>query len=261
MELEILRLVKSFNEIIRNSITGPDCLDPQICLGDCCFIQIPVPKALASYYIQQGWAKKTNFKRGTEFSFVMAADLSSLRCVFFDKSLNGCSLHMSGYKAPQCWVYPTGLDIDTLNHSCKKASGWNTENTENLSKAKEILTNYVKICKEEAHYENSAKQILHRLHSKYLKELPNLTPYQVTGLQDSWDRFNILIGDGYSMGMKHFCDKVKCSESYFQCEKICIPAYNQFLAFYELYLSIYIENFGFKQDYPIIELKKVENLS
>lgn len=258
MELEILRLVKTFNEVIHTSITGPDCLDREICLGECCFIQIPIPKALASYYIQQGWAKKDDFKRGFEFSFVMTADLSSLRCVFFDKTLNGCSLHMTGYKAPQCWVYPTGLDTDSLNHTCKKATGWNAENAENLLEAKEILCSYVNICKEEALLENSSEQILVRLHSNELQKLPILSPYQIAGLQDSWDNFIVIKSDGYSMGMKHFCDKVQCSKSYFQCEKICSKAYTRFLSFYELYLSKYIKEYGFKQDYPIIEIKKVE---
>ncbi len=259
MDQNILQVVKKFNEVIRDTINGPNCLDRDICLGECCFVQLPLPKCLASYYIQRGWADASFFKRGSEFAFVMSVDLQSLRCKFFDFSLNGCSLHVSGFKAPHCWVYPTGLDGDEINHSCKKASGWDVTNLERLKEAKTILGEYVTLCKEEAIKENSEDQILVRLNTGSFVTLPKVSPYQMAGVQDSWDQFHILKDEGYSMGMKYFCDELHCSHSYFQCEQVCEEAYVQFRRYFEQNLPKYIEEYGFKQEYSILDIKKVVN--
>ena len=62
-------LIKEFNDLMRTAIGGPDCTNPLICQGDCCSIQIDVPKVLAKEYIKRKIAKKEDFIRSDIFSF------------------------------------------------------------------------------------------------------------------------------------------------------------------------------------------------
>ena len=129
----ILPLVKKFNTLVRDIIEGPDCTDPTVCHGDCCFVNMDVPFVLADHYVRHGWAEKTEFIRGSHFSFRVKMDLETSRCPFFDQQINGCAVHFTGMKIPQCWVYPTGLDpTEDVPDCCKQACGWKITSQLNL---------------------------------------------------------------------------------------------------------------------------------
>ncbi len=256
MPKKILDLVREFNHLVKDSISGPNCIDPNVCHGDCCFIHIDIPKVLAQHYIDQGWASKEDFKRGSTFSFEINVDLNKLRCVFFSKAINGCSLHLTGMKCPPCWVYPTGLDPDNVNTSCKKADGWDINNPVGVRKAKYVLNDYVSLCREEAKEENSPDSINQRLLALSIEKFNTIKPSSIAGIEDSWDNFNILIGEGYNLGVRSFCSEIGCDLEYFECPVVCEPVKKKLLKFLSQNLSTFIKSNGFKSEYIFIELKK-----
>ncbi|QEE16609.1 hypothetical protein DSAG12_02439 [Promethearchaeum syntrophicum] len=255
MPKDILELVRDFNYLVKDAISGPNCIDPKVCHGDCCFIHIDIPRILAQHYIEKGWASKEDFKRGSTFSFEINVDLDILKCVFFSKEVNGCSLHITGMKPPQCWVYPTGLDPDKVNTSCKKAGGWFINDSVSVRNAKNILSDYVSMCQAEAIEENSPDKINRRLQALSTEKFDTLTPSSIAGIEDDWDRFKILIGEGYNLGVRSFCSKIDCGIEYFECPVVCEPLKKKLLKFLSEKLSHFIQQNGFKSQYTFMELK------
>jgi len=255
MQKVILEQVREFNYLVKDSISGPNCIDLNVCHGDCCFIHIDIPRVLAQHYIDQGWASKEDFKRGSTFSFEINVDLEKLRCVFFSKEINGCALHLTGMKTPQCWVYPTGLDPDNVNTSCKKASGWFINDPISVKKAKGVLEDYVSLCRKEAEEENSPDSINQRLLALPIEKFDTLTPSSIAGIEDDWDNFNFLIGEGYNLGVRSFCSEVGCDFEYFECPVVCEPLKKKLLKFLSDNLSHFIQSNGFKSQYTFMELK------
>ena len=255
----ILQDVRDFNALVKSGIDGPNCIDPAVCDGNCCFIQIDIPRCLAELYVEKGWAKPSDFQRAATFSFEIRADLSTLRCVFFDKELNGCSIHMTGMKTPQCWVYPTGLDPGTAKSTCKKAEGWRITKPEEIRKANSILTEYVKKCKAEARDENSDKTIRKRLKNVLRNEFQNLPPRSVAGITDGWDEFHVLQGEGYNLGLRAFCRGTSCGQEYLTCAKMCENVIDQILGFLDETLPKYVQTVGFKKEYLFFELNSFDS--
>ena len=256
MSEKILELVRDFNTLVKDAISGPNCIDPNVCHGDCCFIHIDVPRALAQFYINQDWASADDFKRGSTFSFEIKVDLEKLRCVFFSKEINGCSLHTTGMKPPQCWVYPTGLDPEKSVSKCKKADGWAIEDPESIKKAKIKLNEYVSLCRAEAQDENSPENIQKRLEAIPPESFDSISPSNIAGVEDTWDKFRVLIGEGYNLGARSFCSEIDCSFEYFECPKICQPLKNKLLKFLSETIPKFINSNGFKSQYTFLELKR-----
>jgi Fe-S-cluster containining protein len=252
---KLLDAVAQFNQIIRPAILGPNCIDRQICDGNCCFIRIDVPKVLAEYYIAHGWANKDQFLRGDVFTFVIDVDMRKLRCTFYDPQLNGCALHQTGMKPPQCWVYPTGLQPEEVVDRCKKAAGWRISDPPAVRKAKEIIDYYFTLCKKEAEDENNSQAIHHRLRKNLRMQLLERTPASVAGVLDTWDEFIPLSGDGMNVGIRSFCRKYQCEKNYFGCERICAAVVNEIMQFLDKFLAHYIVIKGFKREYSFLELK------
>ena len=99
------QVVRRFNNLMSSAIEGPNCIF--VCHGDCCSIKINVPKILAQEYIKKGDATKDDFIRGDIFSFKLRFDDLKGKCFLYNKKINGCLVHNSGIKPPQCWIYPT----------------------------------------------------------------------------------------------------------------------------------------------------------
>ncbi|TXT61242.1 MAG: hypothetical protein BAJALOKI2v1_40034 [Promethearchaeota archaeon] len=259
--------VKKFNQLMKRSIDGPDCTDPEICLGDCCSIKIDIPKVLAEEYIKRGYATKNDFQRSNIFSFRLRFDECSGKCFLFDKNINGCSVHKSGIKPPQCWIYPTnfsnpkGHDIE-----CKRSGGWKIVDPKGVQKAQKLLEKYIFLCKLEARRE--LKDFKLRLGNDYnnfaqknkeilIKRIQYTAPKHFAGLQDGWDHFDVLIAEGFSLQLKKFCTK-ECQkqadkmEDYLSCSNICKTIADKIIEVYQQNLEIYIEQFGADVDghYP-----------
>ena len=131
-----------------------------------------------------------------------------MRCVFYDPELNGCLLHNTGAKPPQCWVYPTGLDPETAKDTCKKAKGWRIIDPDAVKEAEEALQLYVSTSRQEAEEENSPEAIGKRLENLEKDEFEGIKPSAIAGVEDNWEKFNIFLGEGYNFGMRLICDPI-----------------------------------------------------
>lgn len=259
-----LEKVRQFNRLMAKSIEGPDCIDERVCDGRCCYIHIDVPKFLAEYHVEQGNARMEDFIRGNVFSFQLAVTDDKAKCVFFDENLNGCALHSTEMKPPQCWIYPTGFSNEpgiekkfdeNGKIKCKTADGWWIMDEYAVKQAEKIFKSYVEFCRKEAKFENSEDEVLKRL--EHIWDLFRQTPPQtVAGLRDSWDSFKILQAEGMSLRMKKYCNEIKGKEEkrYFKCEHACRSVSSLITERIKERLPQYIEKVGFKRDYTLQEL-------
>jgi len=260
-------IIKRYNLLMKNAIEGPDCTNPDNCRGDCCSIKINVPKVLATEYIKHGFAAKMDFIRSDVFSFKLRFDNNSRKCFLFDKNLNGCLVHTSGIKPPQCWIYPTNFsNPHQKDIKCKKLTGWKIINTEKASEAENLLEKYKFLCQLEAKKE--LKNIKDRLGFMNSKKTFNLTesiksvaPSSLGGFKDTWDTIQILPAEGLSLQMKKYCLKhrKKCkylTDNFFDCNSICDPISKNLVFFLDKYLHQFIKEHGpdSNGEYPLFRL-------
>jgi len=257
-------VVKKFNTLMSSAIDGPDCLD--ICHGDCCSIKIDIPKILAEEYIKKGFAKKSDFIRSDVFSFKLRFDEKKAKCFLFDKNINGCLVHTSGIKPPQCWIYPTNFsNPDDKKISCKRANGWKIIDSDKSKEAEELLQYYIFLCKLEAKNEirNIKKRISSSISEKILKKsLKNISPHEISGFRDTWDCISILLADGFSLQLKKYCQSTNIQCDFLKCSSVCDKVSTDLINFLQQNLYDYIESPYYGPDtdgeYPIIKLKKIE---
>ncbi len=261
------QVVKKFNTLMKYAIEGPNCIS--ICHGDCCSIKIDVPKILAKQYIKQGYAVKDDFIRGDVFSFKLRFDDAKGKCFLYNKEINGCSVHNSGMKPPQCWIYPTNFSNPTHKDiSCKRINGWKIVNTKKAKEAEKLLQYYIFLCKLEAKKE--AKAIITRLNNNscennlrnLLKQTP---PSRLAGIKDTWDCISVLYAQGMSLQLKKVCQKFnkKCEylvdNNFLECPSICEQISNKLIDFLQQILVNYIKNnIDSEGEYPFIKLNKNE---
>ncbi len=256
-------VVKKFNNLMKSAIEGPNCLE--ICKGDCCSIRIDVPKVLAEEYIKKGYANKNDFIRGDIFSFKLRFDEKKGKCFLFDKSINGCLVHDSQIKVPQCWIYPTNFsNPQNKAISCKRANGWKILDPYKTKKAEKLLKYYIFLCQLEAMKE--ARAIQYRLNDTLCKNnllnlLKQTTPSHLAGFKDTWDCITILSAQGVSLQIKKICKKYneKCEYlelNFLDCRNICVKVANGLLDFLQQNLFKYVQKNGPDNDgeYPFIKL-------
>jgi Fe-S-cluster containining protein len=247
------------------SITGPNCIDPSICHSDCCHIQIDVPLILVEFYLDHRYAQKEDFIRGDVFSFKIAVNISNSKCIFYDKEINGCKLHTTGMKPPQCWIYPTGFSnqpgeskqfANDGTIKCKKVSGWWIQNEFKTSEASIILQEYVKYCENEFIEQNSGENIEKRL--RLIREkFTQFGPTEIAGIIDGYDNFEILLADGISLKIKKICDQNEKSKNNcdpMRCSHICTEVASKLTENLKKQIIKTIQQHGAKEKYSFQEL-------
>ena len=234
-----------------SAIDGPNCLG--VCNGDCCSIKIDVPKILAREYIKRGYAVKKDFIRSDIFSFKLRFDDEKRKCFLYDKKINGCLVHSSGIKPPQCWIYPTNFsNLEDKEISCKKASGWKIIDSEKAKEAEDLLKYYVFLCQLEAKSEirSIMERVSKSLSNGTLKSLLKSTPpSQISGFKDSWDSFTILPSEGISLQLKKFCQRYNkmCEtgkQNFMECTSICDKVSFAVIDFLQQNLDNYVNKKG-----------------
>jgi len=267
-------IIKNFNYLMKSAIKGPDCTDPDKCKGNCCSIKIDIPKVLAEEYIKRNYANREDFIRSDVFSFELRFNEKTGKCFLFDVELNGCKVHNSGIKPPQCWIYPF-FNFPNPNRvliSCKKLSGWEIIDHEKTLKAEKLLERYNFLCKLEAKAE--IKGVKNRLGCKSKQEenkkverlkqlLMEIAPSKLGGVIDKWDNFDILLAEGFSLQMKKFCLKYNSScpllpNDFLECKSICKDIANRFILFLHQNLIDFIKLNGpdISGEYPLYKLFK-----
>lgn len=253
-------VVRKYNILMRSAIDGPNCL--VVCNADCCSIRINVPKILAQEYIKQGNATKDDFIRSDVFSFKLRFDEKKGKCFLYNKKINGCLVHNSGIKPPQCWIYPTNFSNPKQKEiSCKRVSGWKIIDLEKTKKAEKLLKYYIFLCQLEAKKEvNRVKnRIIRSLSENNLYSLlKQASPSQIAGFKDSWNNISILQAEGISLQLKKFCEKFNknCSKNYLECQSICESVSHKIIEFLQQNIFRYIQRNGPDSDgeYPFFKL-------
>jgi len=255
-------IVEEFNSLMKSAIEGPDCT--KLCKGDCCSIKIDVPKVLAEEYIHKGHAKKDDFTRSDVFSFKLRFDETTGRCFLFDKSINGCLVHHTNKKPPQCFIYPTNFSHPEQEEvSCKRLGGWKIIDPAKAKKAECLLKYYIFLCKLEARKEirNLKRRLSTSLENNTLsKLLQNTAPSSIAGVKDTWDNISLLSSEGFSLQLKNLCaqHKPKCGVNFIECEAIC-PEVTQGILEYlqgKLYRYIRKHDPDTEGEYPFLKLFK-----
>ncbi len=263
---------------MKSAIEGPNCIDPQVCKGDCCSIKIDVPKVLAKEYIKRGYANVRDFIRSNIFSFQLRFNEKTGKCFLFDKEINGCIIHHSGIKPPQCWIYPTGFSYsENESISCKKVSGWKIKYPKKARKAEELLQKYIFLCKIEAKKESTLiKKRLGALDNKNAqinlrtlkKALSNITPHSLGGFKDLWNHIGLLSAEGISLQMKKFClfhnhTCLYLTANFLDCNNICDVVASKLIEYLIENLYPYIKEKGqdVYGDYPLFKLFKLKKIS
>jgi len=260
-------IVRKYNDLMKTAIDGPNCIDPNICHGDCCSIKIDIPKVLAEEYIKNGWAEKDDFVRSNVFSFHLRFDDKTGKCFLFDKSLNGCSVHKTGIKPPQCWIYPTKFsNPENQDISCKRAKGWSIIDPIKAKEAEDLLQKFISLCQIEAKEE--IREFNQRIEKNDLKSLiESVAPSQLGGFKDTWDGINILSAEGLSLTMKKFCSKYNESctmmpDNFFECKAICEKIAEKLITFLRNNINDYVKKNELDVDghYPLYKfLKDIDN--
>ncbi|MHA1933251.1 MAG: YkgJ family cysteine cluster protein [Promethearchaeota archaeon] len=257
-------VVKKYNVLMSSAIEGPNCLD--ICHGDCCSIKIDIPKILAKEFIKKGFAKKSDFIRSDVFSFKLRFDEKKAKCFLFDNNINGCLIHNSGIKPPQCWIYPTNFSNPDNNEiRCKRANGWKIIDSDKLKAAEELLQYYIFLCKLEAKREirNIKNRLSSSISENTLKNsLINTPPHEISGFSDTWDCISILPAEGFSLQLKKYCQRANKQCDFLKCSSVCDKVSTDLINFLQQNLYDYIKSPDYGSDgdgeYPIIKLKKIE---
>jgi len=264
-------IIRKFNKLMKEAIEGPDCTNPNLCKGDCCSIKIDVPKVLAEEYINQSLATENDFVRSNIFSFHLRFDEQTGKCFFFDKQINGCKVHNSGIKPPQCWIYPSNFsNLKNESINCKKLSGWKILDPEKTLEAEKLFQKYNFLCQLEARKELS--NVIERIGMREGKEslillenlknnIKSVPPSSIGGFKDGWDHLEILSAEGLSFQMKNFCLRVNAEckylpNDYFECKNTCDLVALEIIQFLQKNLLKFLKSQGSEVDgyYPLYQL-------
>jgi hypothetical protein len=256
---------------MKSGIEGPNCIDPKICRGNCCSIKIDVPKVLALEYIRRAYAEIHDFIRSNIFSFQLRFNEKTGKCFLFDKNINGCSIHTSGIKPPQCWIYPTGFsNPENKDISCKNATGWKIVDFNKAESSNQLLVTYTFLSKLEAKKE--LKLIRKRLansesRNSLREQLRKIAPSHLGGFKDLWEQISILPAEGLSLQMKKFCFSYKkncihLEDNFINCPNICETIATELVKFLQCNLFSFIKKNGadINGEYPLYKLFKFKKL-
>ncbi|MFX0099549.1 MAG: hypothetical protein ACFFCS_08200 [Candidatus Hodarchaeota archaeon] len=259
---DIYKLVRVFNHEMLDNVDGPNCTDLEVCSNNCCGIMIDIPDLLARKYIIDNHLK-SEIRRGDVFTWKLDINRSTSRCYFFSEKLNGCQIYVDNLdiRPPQCAVYPAGYEEGATK--CKSGAGpWLVKNIRKGKECKELMEIYKNYCLDERERmkETLLKSIPSSLREKFAGKLETAPPSSVAGILDTLDGFEPLSAGGKSFSFKRFCEEAKpdCNKEYLQCENVCKEASQAFNRFLLARLPLYIRENDMKEEYLLLELKKIE---
>ena len=258
-DAEIQELVKILNSCMLGNIIGPDCTDKDVCKDNCCSIMIDVPYILAEKYIDKGYLKPNQLRRGDIFAWKLNISAETDKCVFFSPEIFGCEIYLTNLaiRPPQCTVYPGGYIAG--KKSCKGGAGpWKIIDVEVGQLCKKLMEIYKTYSLEER--ESFKKKLIKDIKSRMqnLKaKCKKVPPKTIVGIQDTWDGFIPLEAEGRSFAFKKFCGG--CEMEFMNCNNVCDRAADEFIEFLLNILPIYIEQHDMLENYLIMELKRIND--
>ena len=238
---------------MKEAISGPNCLDKKMCRGDCCSIKIDMPRVLAEKLIDLGFATKENFERGEIYSFNIKLNDDSTRCVFFDREINGCKLHQSGFKPPQCWIYPTGFFPNKTD--CIHYTNWKIINPVATAEASKLLSIFDDFSKKEFMIEFSTENVIKRLERLQNSiDKSNFKPKQISGFTDGWDAFSLYSEDDFNITVSTICSEIKCGQEFGTCKSICEQLKHHLVHCAMTTIPVVLKEKGPQITYPLYDL-------
>lgn len=238
-----LVVIKQYNELMRDNTTGPNCVDPTRCHGDCCSIMIDVPRVLVELYLNQGWIMPEELRRGGPFAFRLGVSDRTAKCVFFDTKVNGCKLHFTGYKPPQCWIYPTAFTKG--EKTCKKGYTWDLIDCDKATKAEYLLDKYKLFSLEEVQGEvPKLKAGWKMIRSELCNKLRKIPPAQFLGMSWVLNGLQPLDKAGFSLQVKAICESARETppKDFMECGSMCERVVDAILDRYESHLDLFYQH-------------------
>ena len=262
-EGDILKLIKVFNHEMLGNVEGPNCTDWNVCSNNCCGIMIDIPDLLARKYIDKNHLQSIEIRRGDIFTWKLNINRITSKCCFFSEEIYGCQIYVDNLdlRPPQCAVYPAGYFEGT--NKCKSGAGpWlikSIRKGKDRKKLMEIFKNYCldeRACMKGILLEN----IPSLLGEKFAEKLGEVAPSSVAGILDTVEGFEPLPAGGRSFSFKRFCEEEdsKCEQEFLQCKNVCKGASKAFIQFLLKRLPTYIQENDMKEEYLLLELKKIK---
>ncbi|OLS13918.1 MAG: hypothetical protein RBG13Loki_2467 [Promethearchaeota archaeon CR_4] len=252
----ILKVIQRYNDLMQNNTIGPNCADPTQCRGDCCSILIDVPRALIELYMKEGWLEAGHVRRGGPFAFRLGVADNTAKCIFFDPQINGCRVHFTGFKPPQCWIYPTGFTKG--EKTCKKGYSWDIINEEKARAAEILLEEYKKFGIEDAREEVARLKAdwatLRLIVAKKLKMIP---PSHFLGMTWGFEGLQPLDEAGFSLQIKRICKDglPECEKDFMECAVMCERIVDAIVNRYGSYLDLFFQGSESREFLRIRDLK------
>ncbi len=230
---EILEVISKIHQICKFSLTGPDCVDRQICDGACCRTSPDIPPVLATRLVNLGLAQEEDFVPSDFLPFRVRITADTSRCALFDPGINGCKVHFTPLKPPQCWVYPLQLDDNfhtphpshilytpNISHTCRKGYQFFVD-PQKLGGIRELLECYKDLTLDDVKKYQSHDSISRRVQSNLRPQLSDLSISSFLGVRVTVTGFKLLRSSGTNFLWADFCTLFKCETDYSCCRSPC----------------------------------------
>ncbi len=242
----ILDHINAINQLAREAISGTNCLDPQVCLGACCYSSQEITFTCAKTLIDSNRATKSDFIRSDTLAFRIRLKPETKRCSFFDPKLNGCTIFESNLRPAQCCVFPIRFDHEV--HHCRKNKSFFISQKAK-SELEKLMAKYIDLAREEAKYLESEECIAQRLNSTFKSAILLTPPKNVFGVKDLFDEYHPLIKPQISFAILECCNIDGCEKVYEQCEGVCVRVAALLIHDLTKALRKFIRNKGPKEEY------------
>jgi Fe-S-cluster containining protein len=204
---------------------------------------IDIPRVLAELFVTQGWLQPCQLRRGGPFAFRLGVSPETAKCVFFSPQINGCRIHFTGFKPPQCWIYPTGFSAGVK--TCKKGYDWDIVDPQKARAAENLLEDYKAFSLEEVRHEIELLEASFAEEDQFLRNaLASLPPRKFVGLSWGYSGLEVADAGGNSLQIKSTCEAVvpDCPRDFMECPHLCSPLVDTIIALYAQNLGRYYQN-------------------
>ena len=214
----ILDLIQLINSRARTLTKGPDCLDPRMCNAKCCYTTPDLPKTLVDHYIQKKWMTINQCELSNTMEYRLKLNSETRRCTFYDLHLNGCLIHATEMKPPQCTLYP--FKERESKHICRNQQEFFFDKTQ-MPSLMQAFDTYFNLAEQEFKENASPTNIRKKLQQEILPTLKTHKPTEIEGMQENTAGFHVHFSTNRSYEGLDYCDSIPCDNYYEDCPRVC----------------------------------------
>lgn len=219
---EIFHLIYQINSQLK-PISSPDCTNPHVCRGNCCYTSPDIPRTLAYRYIEEKWASFQDFELSNTLEIRLKINPETKRCVFFDPHINGCKIHHTNFQPPQCSLYPYREKGQI--HKCRKDYAFRYDSAQ-ISCIIALFEKYYQLCIAEFNLAISKSSIQNQIHTQLLTELMSCKPSRLEYIKETVAGFELKKSSKLCYNCIEYCNDISCGKDYEDCSQICLPLRN-----------------------------------